>query len=94
MCQLLRDKGFDVKVGDPLSFGRVPDVVGLPGIHVECKRHERLELAQWIKQAQEDSVRFSDGVPCVFHRSNRGKWIVSLDLDNFLELYRKTVPPR
>ena len=35
LCAILNEAGYlDVKCGEPMSFGRVPDLVGLPGIHI------------------------------------------------------------
>ena len=90
LAELLRDAGFpDVKTGDAVSYGRTPDLFGLPGVHVEVKRHERLELPAWLRQAVEDSEKFGDGLPCVVHRQNRQAWIVSMRLCDWLALFRK-----
>lgn len=51
-----------------MSFGDVPDLVGLPGIHIEVKRAEQVRLSEWMAQATRDSKRFRDGMPAVFHR--------------------------
>ena len=61
------------------------DVVGLPGIHIECKRVERLNIDKAITQAENDSKHGE--MPAVFHRKNNGKWMVTLSLDNFMRLY-------
>lgn len=34
-----------------MSFGDVPDLVGLPGIHIEVKRAEQVRLSEWMAQA-------------------------------------------
>lgn len=44
LASLLREYGYDIERGGSLSFWEVPDLVGLPGIHIECKRVERLNL--------------------------------------------------
>lgn len=46
-----------------MSFGDVPDLVGLPGIHIEVKRAEQVRLSEWMAQALRDSKRFRDGIP-------------------------------
>ena len=71
LCSVLRKHGFDVKPGEAVSFGNVPDLSGLDGIHIECKRCEKLALSSWIEQASKDAGRFHDGLPAVFHRKNR-----------------------
>lgn len=62
------------------------DVVGLPGIHIECKRVEKLNIEKALQQAEADS---KDDIPVVFHRRNRETWKVTLRLDDFMELYKK-----
>lgn len=62
------------------------DVVGLKGIHIECKRTERLQLYPAIKQAKEDAK--NDELPTVFHRKNNEEWVVIMNLDDWNELYK------
>ena len=57
-----------------MSFGDVPDLVGLPGIHIEVKRAEQVRLSEWMAQATRDSKRFRDGMPAVFNRGSRVAW--------------------
>lgn len=70
-----------------MSFGDVPDLVGLPGIHIEVKRAEQVRLSEWMQQAKTDNKRFSDGMPVVFHRRNREPWRVTMSLANFMDIY-------
>lgn len=62
------------------------DVEGVPGLHIECKRVERLNIHKAMKQSRRDA-READ-VPVVIHRKNRTKWLVTLDLDEFMKLWR------
>lgn len=70
-----------------MSFGEVPDLVGLPGVHVEVKRREQVRLSEWMQQAEADSKRFRDGMPVVFHRRSREPWRVTMNLADFMRLY-------
>ena len=79
--------GYQTERGGSLSFGEVPDVVGLPGIHIEVKRVERLNVQTAIEQAINDSKRFKDGAPALFHRRNRKPWLVTMRLDDWMKLY-------
>lgn len=55
------------------------DVVGLPGVHIECKRTERLSLYAAVEQAKTDA---DDGeVPVVFHRQNGKEWLAIVPAD-------------
>ncbi len=39
LVEILHSYGFaSVQPGEAVSFGSTPDIVGLPGIHIECKR--------------------------------------------------------
>ena len=85
---VLQDYGYQVECGDPVSFGSVPDLVGLPGIHIECKRVEKLNVPEAMRQAVRDSERFRDGMPVLFHRRNRQPWLVTMRLDDWMKVYR------
>lgn len=92
LAELLHGYGYEVRRGGALSFGSVPDLVGLPGIHVEVKRVEKLNLADAMKQAERDAERFHDGSPAVFHRKNRGEWLVTMPLAEWMKIYRGQLP--
>ena len=87
LCDLLQQAGYHVQRGGSQTYGSVPDIMGLDGVHVECKRVERLNLSEAMRQAIKDSERFQDGWPCVFHRKNREAWLVSMRLSDWLKLY-------
>lgn len=89
LAEVLRGYGYDVTRGGSLTFGAVPDLVGLPGVHIEVKRVERLNVGTAMEQAAEDAARFGDGMPVVFHRRNRKPWLVTMLLDDFLIMYEK-----
>ena len=89
LCRILSGYGFEVRPGKAVSYGSEPDVVGLPGIHVEVKRREHTDISAALKQAAADSERFGDGLPVVFTRGNRQSWRIVMALEDFIELYRK-----
>lgn len=64
------------------------DLLGLPGIHVECKRTESLRLYDAIGQAKRDSSG-TDELPVVFHRKNHCEWLAILPMDVFIQMYRE-----
>lgn len=61
------------------------DVVGLDGIHIECKRVERLNIDDAMAQAIADAREGE--TPAVFHRKNRKGWLVTMTLADWLKLY-------
>lgn len=89
LSEKLNAYGYSVTPGPALSFGGVPDVTGLPGIHIEVKRRECPDALAALKQAEADAERFGDGVPVVFWRKNRGRWVALLTLESFMDLYQR-----
>lgn len=65
------------------------DLLGLPNIHIECKRTERLNLYDAVDQAKRDSAG-TGNIPAVFHRKNHCDWVVILPLDEFIKIYRES----
>ena len=62
------------------------DVVGLSGIHIECKRVEKLNLEKAMEQAEHD--RKENEKPVVFHRKDRKPWLVTMKLEDWMELFQ------
>ncbi len=93
LAHILQSYGYAVEPGRALSYGEVPDLSGLPNVHIECKRAEALRLSEWMKQSERDSQRFRDGLPVVFLRRSREPWRVVMNLLDWLKLYRSYQPP-
>lgn len=91
LTELLNEYGFSTTRGGSLTYGKIPDITGLPGIHIECKRCERLKLPEWMQQAVIDSDRFRDGLPTVFHRRNHESWLVTMRLTDWMRIYKKAL---
>lgn len=89
---ILRGYGYPVQRGGSLSFGEAPDLTGLPGVHIECKRVEQLNLCAALRQAYQDAQYFEDGLPAVFHRRSREGWVVSMGLTDWMQLYQAAKP--
>lgn len=70
------------------NTGEAADVVGLPGIHVEVKRVEQLNVHKAMEQAVRDSAE-SDDVPIVAHRKNGKKWLITMRAEDWFKMYRK-----
>ena len=90
LASLLHEYGYPVQRGGSLSFGEAPDLTGLPGIHIEVKRVERLNIHEAMAQAIRDSERFKEGAAAVFHRRNRSPWLVTMTFNDWMDLYSKT----
>lgn len=89
LVEILQQNGYQVERGGSETFGKVPDIFGLPGIHIEVKRVERLNISEAMTQAIRDAQRFGDGAPTVFHRRNRKPWLVTMLFDDWIELYQR-----
>lgn len=83
---LLRAHGFTARRGQQFSGGGdSPDVVhDIPGIHIEVKRTEKLDLYGALEQADRDRPISSTAV--VFHRKNKRRWVALMDAEDFLGL--------
>ena len=86
LAAFFKEHGIDARRGQQhAGGGDSPDVVhDLPGIHVECKRVEALQLWPAMDQAKRDARVGS--TPVVFHRPSRRPWIVILDASQFLQM--------
>ena len=86
LARKLKEYGYDAKRSVQYN-GKdgEADVVGLPHIHCEVKRVEKLNIYDAIEQAKRDAK--GDNKPAVFHRKNRCNWLVTMELDSFMELY-------
>lgn len=88
LASILNANGYDCRPGAALNYGTEPDIVGLPGIHAEVKRVEALNVSKAMKQAVRDSEKFQDGAPVLFHRRNGEGWLVTMRLEDWLNIAR------
>lgn len=91
LAKAFRQYGYDarrsVQYNGKAEEGQ-PDILGLPKIHVECKRTERLNLYDAIEQAKRDS-KGTENLPVVFHRKNNCEWLAIMTFDDFMEVYKE-----
>lgn len=87
LAEKLREYGYQCRRGQQYSGANGDaDVIGLPGVHIECKRVEKLNLYDAMSQSVRDA---KDGeTPAVFHRKNNKEWLVTLRLDDFMKMYK------
>lgn len=86
LAHVLREYGYDSRRGQQFSgISGDADVVGLPGIHIECKRVEKLNIDDALKQSARDARDGEKAV--VMHRKNRTDWKVTMPLIEWMELY-------
>jgi len=70
------------------NTGEASDVVGLPGIHIEAKHQERMQLYEWMAQAKRDAEG-TGRLPAVFHKKNNAEILVTMEFEDFMNLYRE-----
>jgi Holliday junction resolvase len=68
--------------------GNAADVIGLPGIHVEAKHQEKMELYKWMEQAKRDAAG-GENLPAVFHKKNNHEVLVTMPLEGWIQLYKE-----
>lgn len=84
VANILKEWGYEARRGQQFSGGSdSPDVLGLPGYHIEVKRTERTDIYGWLEQSKRDNGN-SENVPVVVHRKNKEDWVVILSLTDFL----------
>ena len=72
------------------NTGDASDVIGLPGLHIEAKHQERMQLYDWIAQAIRDAKAGGGSrLPAVFHKKNNADILVTMRLDDFMQIYRE-----
>jgi Holliday junction resolvase len=88
LAKKLRELGYSARRGQQYSgISGDADVVGLPGIHIECKRVEAFQLYPALDQSRRD--RREGELPVVMHRKNDHDWVVVMRLDDWIDVYKE-----
>lgn len=90
LASKLRDYGYQARRTAQYcgKSGDASDVVGLPGLHIEAKHQERMSLYEWMAQAKRD-CEGTGRLPAVFHKKNNAPILVTMELEDFMNLYRE-----
>ena len=91
LAKKLNEFGFKTRRGQQYSGIGGADVVGIDGVHIECKYTDRGHglTYEWIEQAVRDSGKGE--IPVVMHKrvskeSRGNEWLVTMRLEDFKEL--------
>ena len=87
LANKLKSYGYEARRGQQYcGISGDADVIGLLGIHIECKRVEKLN----IQNAMEQSIRDASygEKPTVMHRRDRKEWLVTMTLEDWMDLYK------
>ena len=87
-AKLCNYEGYTVRRGQQYNGIEGQDCVGLPGIHIEVKRVERLNLYDAMDQVINDA-RNSDNIPIVAHKRNNRYWVITMEAEDWFKLYRE-----
>lgn len=84
----LKEYGYDCRRGQQYCGANGDaDVVGLPGIHIEAKAVERLNIYDAVNQAKRDARK--NELPVVIHKKNYCEILATMPLDVFMTIYRE-----
>lgn len=97
LAKVLREYGFEAERTQQYcgNTEESADLRGLPYIHIECKRVEKLNIDDAMEQASDDMIAafHNEGeehkLPAVFHRRNGKKWKVTMYIDEWMMLYKE-----
>ena len=78
--------GLDAHRGQQRKGGTdSPDVIGYPGLHIEAKHNETLNIYSGMFQAINDCE--GKNKPVLIHKKNRKPVLVTMLIDDWWELY-------
>lgn len=87
LAHVLEEYGYGTRRGQQYCGANGDaDVVGIPGLHIECKRVEKLNIDDAIEQSKKDARE--NEIPVVIHRKNRKPWKVTLELKDFMKIWK------
>ena len=85
---LFKSEGYEARRGQQFcGINGDADVIGIPGIHIECKAVERLNLYDAIAQAKRDARECE--IPVVIHKKNYCADLVTMEFSEWIKLYRE-----
>lgn len=93
MAKILREFGFEARRSQQFSGKEGDaDVVGVPGLHLEVKNVEHLNLDKAMEQSERDAhAEFlktgKPVVPVVVHKKSRQEWRITMGFKDFLDMF-------
>lgn len=67
----------------------IADVVGLPGIHIECKFVEKLNVRKAMEQSTKDSEDEGLGnIPILAHKTSRQPFLITMRAADWFRIYK------
>ena len=69
------------------NTGDAPDITGIDGLHIECKRAEQVRDEVFMQQAERDARK--GNIPVVMYRRNGESWKVCIRLKMFMIIWNE-----
>ena len=87
LAKKLREYGYTCRRGQQYCGANGDaDVVGIPGVHIECKRTNRISPYDLVEQAQRDAKEGE--LPIVFLRRDNSEWLALMPMDVAMRLIK------
>lgn len=88
LAKVLQEYGYTTRRGHQFN-GQTDeaDVVGVPGLHIEVKRVEKLNLELAMSQSARDAREGE--IPVVVHRKNGRPWLITMQLADYMPKHKK-----
>lgn len=85
---LFRAEGYEARRGvQYCGLQGDADVVGPPGIHIEAKHVQKLNLYDAMSQSKRDAREGE--IPIVIHQKNNCKVLVTMEFEDWAKFYRE-----
>ena len=85
---LFKNEGYEARRGQQFcGLNGDADVVGVPGIHIECKAVERLNIYDALDQARRDARQGE--LPVVIHKKNYCRDLVTMSFEDWISIYKE-----
>ena len=86
LAGMLREYGYQCRRGQQYCGANGDaDVIGLPGVHIEAKAVERLNIYDAMAQAKSDARKGE--IAAVFHKKNYHNVLVTMEFEDFMKMY-------
>lgn len=88
LAKKLRTYGYDTRRSVQYNgMQGEADIVGIDGLHIECKRCEQVRDEVFLQQAERDAKK--NEIPVVMYRRNGEKWKANMRLDMFMLIWNE-----
>ena len=86
LAKKLKEYGYDTRRSVQYNgMQGEADVVGVNGLHIECKRCQQVRDEIFMQQAERDARK--GDIPVVMYRRNGEKWKTNMRLDHFMIIW-------